>query len=109
MITVSPGPVVARDTGFGRPAVLGCLLLAAVAMAGFAIAETRAAHPMAPLGLFRSRVVTVCVAIGFAVNVAFYGVIFVLSLYFQRVLGQSAVTAAAFTLPRSSSSRAARK
>jgi MFS transporter, DHA2 family, methylenomycin A resistance protein len=88
------GVVDGGEAGFGRPAVLGCLLLAAAAMAAFAIAETRAAHPMVPLGLFRSRAVTVCVAIGFAVNVAFYGVIFVLSLYFQRVLGQSAVRAA---------------
>ena len=83
----------------GSLAVLGCLLLAAVAMAAFAIAERRAAHPMVPLDLFRSRAVTVCVAIGFAVNVAFYGVIFVLSLYFQRVLGQSAVTAGLEFLP----------
>ena len=93
------GVIDGGETGFGRPAVLGCLLLAVVAMAAFAIAETRAAHPMVPLGLFRSRTVTVCVAIGFAVNVAFYGVIFVLSLYFQRVLGQSAVTAGLEFLP----------
>jgi DHA2 family methylenomycin A resistance protein-like MFS transporter len=93
------GVIEGGETGFGRPAVLGCLLLAAVAMAAFAIAETRAAHPMVPLGLFRSRAVTVCVAIGFAVNVAFYGVIFVLSLYFQRVLGESAVTAGLMFLP----------
>ena len=93
------GVIDGGETGFGRPVVLGCLLLAAAAMAGFAIAETRATHPMVPLGLFRSRAVTVCVAIGFAVNVAFYGVIFVLSLYFQRVLGQSAVTAGLWFLP----------
>jgi MFS transporter, DHA2 family, methylenomycin A resistance protein len=93
------GVIDGGETGFGRPAVLGCLLLAAVAMAGFVIAETRAVHPMVPLGLFRSRTVTVCVGIGFAVNIAFYGVIFVLSLYFQRVLGQSAVTAGLEFLP----------
>ncbi len=93
------GVIDGGETGFGLPAVLGCLLLAVVAMAAFAIAETRAAHPMVPLGLFRSRTVTVCVVIGFAVNVAFYGVIFVLSLYFQRVLGQSAVTAGLEFLP----------
>jgi MFS transporter, DHA2 family, methylenomycin A resistance protein len=87
------------ETGFGRPAILGCLLLAAVAMAAFVVAERRATHPMVPLGLFRCRSVTVCVVIGFAVNVAFYGVIFVLSLYFQRVLGQSAVTAGLEFLP----------
>ena len=93
------GVIDGGETGFGRPAVLGCLLLAAAAMAAFAIAETRTAHPMVPLALFRSRVVTVCVAIGFAVNIAFYGVIFVLSLYFQRVLGQSAVRAGLEFLP----------
>jgi MFS transporter, DHA2 family, methylenomycin A resistance protein len=70
-----------------------------VAMAAFAVAETRTSHPMVPLALFRSRAVTVCVGIGFAVNVAFYGVIFVLSLYFQRVLGQSAVIAGLEFLP----------
>jgi MFS transporter, DHA2 family, methylenomycin A resistance protein len=93
------GVIEGGETGFGRPAVLGCLLLAAVAMVAFAVAETRAAHPMVPLGLFRSRAVSVCVAIGFAVNIAFYGVIFVLSLYFQRVLGQSAVIAGLEFLP----------
>jgi MFS transporter, DHA2 family, methylenomycin A resistance protein len=93
------GVIEGGETGFGRPAVLGCLLLAAAAMVAFAIAEGRAVYPMVPLGLFRSRVVSVCVAIGFAVNVAFYGVIFVLSLYFQRVLGQSAVIAGLEFLP----------
>jgi DHA2 family methylenomycin A resistance protein-like MFS transporter len=93
------GVIDGGESGFGRPAVVGCLLLAVVAMAAFAIAETRTAHPMVPLGMFRSRVVTVCVTIGFAVNIAFYGVIFVLSLYFQRILGQSAVTAGLEFLP----------
>jgi MFS transporter, DHA2 family, methylenomycin A resistance protein len=93
------GVIDGGETGFGRPAVLGCLSLAAVAIAGFAVAEMRAPHPMVPLGLFRARAVTVCVAIGFAVNVAFYGVIFLLSLYFQRILGQSAVTAGLEFLP----------
>jgi MFS transporter, DHA2 family, methylenomycin A resistance protein len=93
------GVIEGGETGFGRPGVLGCLLLAAVAMAAFAVAETRAAHPMVPLGLFRSRAVSVGVVIGFAVNVAFYGVIFVLSLYFQRVLGQSALIAGLEFLP----------
>ena len=81
------GVIDGGETCFGRPTILGCLLLAAVAMAGFAVAETQAARLMVPLGLFRSQAVTVCVAIGFAVNVAFYGVTFVLSLYFQRSSG----------------------
>lgn len=93
------GVIEGGESGFGRPAVLGCLVLAATAMAVFVVAETRAAHPMVPLALFRSRAVSVCVGIGFAVNVAFYGMIFVLSLYYQRVLGQSAVLAGLEFLP----------
>jgi DHA2 family methylenomycin A resistance protein-like MFS transporter len=41
----------------------------------------------------------VCVVIGFAVNAAFYGVVFVLSLFFQQVLGQSAVAAGLLFVP----------
>ena len=93
------GVIEGGESGFGRPAALACLLLAAVAMAAFVVAETRAAHPMVPLALFRSRAVSVCVGIGFAVNVAFYGMIFVLSLYYQRILGQSAVIAGLEFLP----------
>jgi MFS transporter, DHA2 family, methylenomycin A resistance protein len=93
------GVIEGGETGFARPLVLGCLLLATAATAAFAAAETRAAHPMVPFGLFRSRAVTVCVTIGFAVNAAFYGVLFVLSLYFQRISGQSAVAAGLEFLP----------
>lgn len=92
------GVIEGGESGFGL-AVLGCLVLAAAAMAAFVLAETRAAHPMVPLAVFRSRAVSVCVGIGFAVNVAFYGMIFVLSLYYQRVLGQSAVLAGLEFLP----------
>jgi DHA2 family methylenomycin A resistance protein-like MFS transporter len=93
------GVIEGGEIGFGRPLVLGCLLLSAAAMAAFVIAEARAVHPMVPLRIFRSRTVTACVAIGFAINVAFYGLIFVLSLYFQRILGEPAVTAGLMFLP----------
>ena len=38
---------------------------------------------MLPLSLFRSRTFSVTSAIGLVINVTFYGLIFVLSLYFQ--------------------------
>jgi DHA2 family methylenomycin A resistance protein-like MFS transporter len=44
-------------------------------------------------------VVAACLAIGFAINAAFYGIAFVLSLYFQRVLGEPPVTAGLMFLP----------
>jgi DHA2 family methylenomycin A resistance protein-like MFS transporter len=45
---------------------------------------------MLPLALFRNRMFALTSAIGLLVNVAIYGLIFVLSLYFQQVNGLSA-------------------
>ena len=44
---------------------------------------------MLPLSLFRSRVFSACSVAGLLVNIAFYGLIFVISLFFQRVQGLS--------------------
>jgi MFS transporter, DHA2 family, methylenomycin A resistance protein len=93
------GVIEGGASGFGRPAVAGSLALAAVAFAGFIFVESTVAHPMVPLRMLRSGVVGACVGIGFAINAAFYGIAFVLSLYFQRVLGEPAITAGLMFLP----------
>jgi MFS transporter, DHA2 family, methylenomycin A resistance protein len=93
------GVIEGGASGFGRPVVIGSLLLAAAGFAAFLIAEATSAHPMVPLRLFGSGVVAACIAIGFTINVAFYGIAFVLSLYFQRVLGEPPVTAGLMFLP----------
>ena len=85
--------------GFGTPPVLAALAVAAAAGGGFVFVESRVARPMVPLALFRSRAVVACVVTGFSINAAFYGVAFVLSLYFQRVLGESPVSAGLMFLP----------
>jgi DHA2 family methylenomycin A resistance protein-like MFS transporter len=77
--------------GFGTPAVLGGFGAALAAILGFVAVESRRAEPMLPLDLFRSPSFTVATTIGFLVNVAFYGLIFVLSLYFQRAQHLSAL------------------
>jgi DHA2 family methylenomycin A resistance protein-like MFS transporter len=93
------GVIEGGAAGFGRPAVAGALVLAAAGFAAFVLIEATAAHPMVPLRLLRSGVVAACVGIGFSINVAFYGIAFVLSLYFQRVLGEPAITAGLMFLP----------
>lgn len=85
--------------GFGSPLVLSSLSLAVLAGGLFALAEARARTPMIPLGLFRSRIVLFCAAAGFTVNGTFYGLIFVFSLFFQRVLALSPVDAGLMFLP----------
>ncbi|MFI6050097.1 MFS transporter [Streptomyces violascens] len=73
--------------------------LALAAGVTFWLIERRVAHPVVPLGLFRNRTVVVAIGAGAAASVAFYGVIFVFSLYFQRVRGESALTAGLMFLP----------
>jgi MFS transporter, DHA2 family, methylenomycin A resistance protein len=85
--------------GWGSPLVVGAFVVAAVAATAFLAVEVRVAHPMIPPGFFRSRPVTVCTVTGLALNFAFYGVVFVLSLFFQQVRGQDALEAGLMFLP----------
>ena len=74
--------------GFVAAAVVGLL---------FVWREARAPQPMLPLSLFGNRMFALTALVGLLFNIAFYGLIFVLSLYFQRVNGWSAfVTGLAF-------------
>jgi DHA2 family methylenomycin A resistance protein-like MFS transporter len=93
------GVITGGADGFGRPQAWGSLALALASFAAFGAVEYRSAEPMLPLGLFRDRVVAVCLAIGFVVNAAYYGLIFVFGLFTQDILGRSAVGAGLVFMP----------
>jgi len=65
----------------------------------FVVRELRAPQPMLPLSLFKHRLFALTSLVGLLVNVAFYGLIFVFSLYFQRVNGLSPFAAGLAFLP----------
>jgi len=71
--------------------VLGAFGLAIAVIVGFLLVESRRSKPMLPLGLFRSGTFSATSTIGLVVNVAFYGLIFVFSLYFQTTQHYSAL------------------
>lgn len=75
----------ARPLGFAHPLVIGGAVLAVAAGALFILAEHRAKAPMLPLGFFRRPNFTPAVVFGVMVNLTYYGIIFVLSLYLQQV------------------------
>jgi DHA2 family methylenomycin A resistance protein-like MFS transporter len=60
-----------------------------VALTAFLVVQARGSHPMMPLSLFRSRPVAISMAGAFAFTVGFYGMVFLLSLYFQQLRGLS--------------------
>jgi DHA2 family methylenomycin A resistance protein-like MFS transporter len=75
--------------GWTHPAVITGFVAAAVLSILFVLQERRASQPMLPLSLFGNRTFALTSLVGLLVNVAFYGLIFVFSLYFQRVNGLS--------------------
>ncbi len=77
--------------GWGDPWVLGGFATATILAALFVFEESRLPQPMLPLALFRRRTFSLMSLAGLWVNVAFYGLIFVLSLYFQQVNDLSAL------------------
>jgi EmrB/QacA subfamily drug resistance transporter len=72
---------------------------AAVGLGGFVVAEHWSRHPMLPLGIFRSRQFSVSNILTFAVYGALGGVLFLLAVDLQQVLGYSAIEAGASMLP----------
>jgi DHA2 family methylenomycin A resistance protein-like MFS transporter len=93
--------------GFTSPAVLAGYGAALAAAAAFLAVEARSPHPMLPLRLFRCRGFGANTAIGLLINVAFYGLIFVFSLFFQRGLHFSALEAGLAFAPMTASIMAA--
>ncbi len=85
--------------GWSDPGVLAGFAGFAVLAALFVLQEWRARQPMLPLSLFRHRLFSLTALIGLLVNVAFYGLIFVLSLYFQQVNGLSPLVTGLAFLP----------
>ncbi|KWF22009.1 MFS transporter [Burkholderia pseudomultivorans] len=88
-----------RPLGFAHPVVAGGFALAALAALAFVAVESRAAMPMLPLSLFRRRTFGAAVLFGICVNLTYYGTVFVLALYLQRVRGESAWQAGLAFLP----------
>ncbi len=86
-------------------------------LAGFAVAlmagacliwvERRGSQPMLPLSLFANQTFRASTLIGLLINVAFYGLIFIFSLLFQREQGFSALKTGLAFLPMTASIMAA--
>ncbi|WP_114811944.1 MFS transporter [Paraburkholderia kururiensis] len=99
-LTAFTGAVIEwRPLGFAHPAVAGGFVLAVVAALAFVRVEARAAAPMLPIALFRNRTFSAAVLFGVCVNLTYYGTVFVLGLYLQRVRGDTALQAGLAFLP----------
>ena len=85
--------------GFGDSLVLTGLAVAGPAGVAFWRSQVRARFPVVPPALLKRPAIGLGLAIGLLTNLAFYGLIFVLSNYFQRGLGYDPFQAGMALLP----------
>jgi DHA2 family methylenomycin A resistance protein-like MFS transporter len=85
--------------GLEHPLVLSGFCVALAAGVAFVMVEKKVPHPMLPLNFFRQTSFTAAVLFGVLVNFSYYGVIFVISFYLQKVQGYNSLQAGLAFLP----------
>ncbi len=85
--------------GPGDPVVLGTLAAGVAGLLAFVLAERRSAHPMLPLGIFRSTAFSGANAVTFLVYAANGGVFFLVVINLQVVAGFTALAGGLALLP----------
>ena len=85
--------------GWTSPLILGAFALAAAAMAAFLAIESRSAHPMVDLSMFRSREFSGGTGTMMIWAFGILGIYFFTSLYLQETLGFSPVKAGLAFVP----------
>ncbi len=85
--------------GYGHPLVVTLLVVGVAALVLFLRLQARVAHPMMPLGLFRTGQMRVAMFGGFAFIYAWFGSVFVASLYLQQELRIAPALAGVVFLP----------
>ncbi len=93
------GLVLGGAAGWNSAVTLSALGGAAAAGLAFWAAERRGRHPMVPPSFFAHRVRTAAILGAGLMGFTFYGTLFVMSLYFQQVRGDSPAAAGIALLP----------
>jgi EmrB/QacA subfamily drug resistance transporter len=89
----------AESRGWGDPQTLGLLLAALALFAAFIVREAKAAHPLVPLRMFRSRNVTGANLVQILSVAGMFGMFFLGALYLQRILDYDALETGLAFLP----------
>ena len=89
----------AHPLGWTHPLVLACIATVLITAPLFVWVESRSPAPMLPLRFFRAPGFSAAVVYGIVMNLTYYGIVFLLSLYLQRVHGYSALRTGLAYLP----------
>ncbi|MFF2652480.1 MDR family MFS transporter [Streptomyces sp. NPDC058045] len=84
---------------WGSAVIMELIGIGVAALIGFVFVQTRAAEPIVPLHIFRSRNFTLMSVIGFVTGFVMFGAVLFLPLYQQSVQGASATNSGLLLLP----------
>jgi EmrB/QacA subfamily drug resistance transporter len=93
------GLIRSQTVGWGSVQVLGPLALAVVLLSAFVLVERRIANPMLDLGLLRVPTFNGGLVAAFAISASIFSLFTYLTIYFQDLLGYSAIQAGLRFLP----------
>jgi DHA2 family methylenomycin A resistance protein-like MFS transporter len=99
LVALSVSLIQAARLGWTDTRVVAGVAASLLAMAVFLGIQKRSASPMLPLSMFRVRAFFLATLAGLAVNFSYYGLVFVLGLYFQVQLHLDARHAGLAFLP----------
>jgi EmrB/QacA subfamily drug resistance transporter len=99
LLAVVYGVVRAEPVGWSSAEVIGCLAAGAVLLVAFVAVEARAAAPLVPLGLLRSRALSTAGGALALNGAAFLSMFFLTAIFLQQVRGGSALRAGVEFLP----------
>jgi EmrB/QacA subfamily drug resistance transporter len=88
-----------HDKGWTSALILGAFVLAAAAAAAFGVVESRTAHPMVEMSLFRSRAFGGGTVTMMLWAFGIFGIYFFTSIYLQNILGFSPTKAGLAFVP----------
>ncbi|WP_245646268.1 MFS transporter [Nocardiopsis trehalosi] len=89
VFAIAQGP----EIGWGTPSVLAAAVLALVLLTAFVVIEARTADPLMPLRLFRNPHLRAGLLVILTFGITMQNLVYFLTLYFQDVLGYSALQA----------------
>src|SRR5262249_22792054 len=88
-----------KTLGWNSPFILGAFLVSVIGLVAFLLLEHRAPAPMLPLKLFANPIFSATNVAGLLLSFSFYGLIFILSLFFQQGRGLSSLETGFAFLP----------
>ncbi len=87
------------DYGWGSQRVVSLLVVAAIMLAAFLLAESRAVEPVIPLSMYENRIISVATVAVFLLGISMFGAIIYIPLFMQGVLGVTATRSGSLLTP----------